>query len=811
MKQLIIGIGIGALLSAGVLSFTRKPVEGEASVTEKSTERDSSSHYKSIRDSGESARFATVKSLSKKKDGQSRLALMNEVYALDMQGLEELLSSEDVLSVSIYDTTGSHLLSSIFTRMVSLSPEKALENMEALPGHIQRRVSHSLFLEWAETDVESALKAVKSLKNPRGKQAGIGAVLGKLAETDPDRALQIANEEGNNWNTKFSVLSAIGKTDPRRALELSKELGQQGQWARQTLLSMWVMKDPTEALQYATSLDNKVQKQQAITGVINGIASSDLDRAYALLEQHKGELGSDQLQMVTSTLASYDPDRALANAEKIENKAQRKTAIMTVIQQLGNTDPDKAVELLSKYEDLVDGRNIQVLAYTLGRSAPEKALQWLEEKGNKGQYAKAFSYTLSQWMQSDERAALTYFEGISDPAVKYNVGKALLSTLSYQRPDLYLKVFEKSEGKLDKNNFREFKQAVSKLAQNDYPAAKLYVETLSDPETKRGAISGLLETLARSDADEAVKYAQQLPGKKERDYALGGVLQTLTWKDPEKAAEIIADNDYKTLGDFSVNSFISQYVRSDLEGAKTFYQSIPDPLIKDKAVSSLIREMGKDDPSAALEFALNQEQTEGIHNSLTSIGQQYAKQNPTEGLNEIMKQSPGEARSKVVSSFFERWATTDRDAALEALSRTEVSAATQSRVYERAGASYAREPENGQRWLSSLPEGAAKNSATNSFISTWSRNQPNEAAEWVNELPNGNQRDGAVKSLVGAFDNAEPAYALEWASTITDQATKKSTLSSSYNSWKKRDAEAAEVWLNSTNVLSPKEKQELSK
>lgn len=113
----------------------------------------------------------------------------------------------------------------------------------------------------------------------------------------------------------------------------------------------------------------------------------------------------------------------------------------------------------------------------------------------------------------------------------------------------------------------------------------------------------------------------------------------------------------------------------------------------------------------------------------------------------------------------------------------------------------------GAAWICTLPEGKARDSASERLVYEWVKNDAPAASVWIDSLPKGAQRDDATGLLIGQIREEDPVNALVWANSITDPGKALTSEKDVYKSWFGTDPVAASQAVQS---LSPEEQQRLS-
>lgn len=200
----------------------------------------------------------------------------------------------------------------------------------------------------ALTDVQKALEIADAIWH-EGDQGRIRLVAVKvLAKTDPEKAYEIAKTLESSFEKtealKF-IVAAFARSDPERGLEIriEKHLNE----CLEPFFTELAKVDIEKALQLANTFED-ILKYKALIGIINFIKLSNIDRALAIA----GGDGDDALvHHVLPHLAISDLERALAQANSIENILSKSRCLAGIAETLAHADPARAHEIANSIED----------------------------------------------------------------------------------------------------------------------------------------------------------------------------------------------------------------------------------------------------------------------------------------------------------------------------------------------------------------------------------------------------------------------------------------------------------------------------
>jgi hypothetical protein len=220
----------------------------------------------------------------------------------------------------------------------------------------------------------------------------VGRVLLKAAEADPVNALVWAREflSGENLDTAFAGIAPIlAERDPRAAIALFDEVQafpNQMQAASGIGLALG-RSEYALAMTWAESFFSETERAFALSGVLNGMAGRDTDRAAA------------EYRRVVETMKSRYREQVLAD---------RATSGNTVDEEYEGLSPEEIekAELAKPNPNLVYLENAsRAIALELARQDPLKALDWARSMDLYQGRAVAMETIYEEWGARDPEAA----------------------------------------------------------------------------------------------------------------------------------------------------------------------------------------------------------------------------------------------------------------------------------------------------------------------------------------------------------------------------------------------------------------------
>jgi hypothetical protein len=220
----------------------------------------------------------------------------------------------------------------------------------------------------------------------------VGRVLLKAAEADPVNALAWAREflSGENLDTAFAgIAPVLAGRDPKAAIALFDEVQtfpNQMQAAAGIGLALG-RSDYALAMTWAESFFSETERAFALSGVLNGMAGRDTQRA------------AEEYRRVVETMKSRYREQVLAD---------RATSGITVDEEYEGLSPEEIekAELAKPNPNLVYLENAsRAIALELARQDPLKALDWARSMDPYQGRAVAMETIYEEWGAKDPEAA----------------------------------------------------------------------------------------------------------------------------------------------------------------------------------------------------------------------------------------------------------------------------------------------------------------------------------------------------------------------------------------------------------------------
>ena len=256
--------------------------------------------------------IAVIKSEVKENSDLKRYLMLYEAVAqLPKESLREAFQKAR-------EANNSVAMRAIERRWAEVDPLTALQ---VWSEHGPDRVSDAFFSAWSRLSPVAALRWLESL--PEGERKG---------------------------STRNSILSTIAKSDPQRALDYANQIGDGPDRAQLVAkaFEVFVSKNAAQALAAAKMLPEGSGKQAAFDTVLSKIADSNLEEAQKLIASLPPDSVSTASREVGSRMAKADPESAVRWADSLPEGKSRQSAFWAIAGAWATKDVEGAAAWLDK-------------------------------------------------------------------------------------------------------------------------------------------------------------------------------------------------------------------------------------------------------------------------------------------------------------------------------------------------------------------------------------------------------------------------------------------------------------------------------
>lgn len=303
----------------------------------------------------------------------------------------------------------------MLTRWGKADPEGALAYAAGLGRDKAGRDATIILSAVAADDPQRAVKWLEDPDNKLVKQPWLGQFLAgsvtkEWVRQDPEAALEWAmnTPESQRSGAYSGVLGTIAATDPKRAATLASTLPEGD--ARNEIIGQiaraWSETSPVEAIQWASSLDDK-ERKRATNEALGKWAQSDPEEAADYVDQlADGDRIEGMLDRVASNWARQEPESAAMWLMDMDESADKADAMGDVMWNWTVADPEAASTwLLEQPEGNSRDEGIGALAKATFDKDPESAVTWAAHMSDETKRQWAVGVGVNVWLDRDPAAA----------------------------------------------------------------------------------------------------------------------------------------------------------------------------------------------------------------------------------------------------------------------------------------------------------------------------------------------------------------------------------------------------------------------
>lgn len=291
--------------------------------------------------------------------------------------------------------------------------EEAIAHFRSLGITDNRLGEYSLLLSaWAKADPFSALAYAKEHTNSR---FATDTILTSWASLDPDAALFWAqsNHTGEGANPHLvGVIRGLAESDPQRATALMTEMPrsrERGE-ALDAVLPYLLAKGNEATLAWIANISDDSLRNGAMMRAANRLAANDPAGTVAWLLENPGEATDRRMDDVFSTWARKDEQAAMSSLARLPAGEIRSDALRGIVSSVAGQDPSKALSIMDRYGADVNDNVVRNFIWHSFRNNPATAVSQIARIENDGQRDRMYRHTLERWLERDASAASTWMQ-----------------------------------------------------------------------------------------------------------------------------------------------------------------------------------------------------------------------------------------------------------------------------------------------------------------------------------------------------------------------------------------------------------------
>ncbi len=512
---------------------------------------------------------------------------------------------------------GHDLVSKLYQRWTEIDPSAALRHAEGLTGR-NRLIGLGIVLSaWAQREPYKVIAWIEEHGKEGETSSGIYAALRKIAETDPEEAIALAERRkgggnrsssvsGDNWHVNMGGLNASflysdwASRDPGAAAAKAASIpnAQERTNVFLAIARQWAELDPEAAWAWGSGLERAPERDRVLQSIVGGLVANDeTDQAVAFLDSlPAGQARKSALGQIAMAMAKSDPEKGYEFVRSQARNSSEEQAYSSILREWARTDPERVFRIAHEEIDPGSVRNsaVQAVIDEAARRDPSLALDLLG-KMDDGALRRNSSMLAHSLARSDVKTAIAWAEGLPDGSTKGSALSAIFSEWANEDPE----------------------QASAEALR------------IGNEEFRRQSLRNTLNLWGQNDAVEAMTWAvRNLRTEDQASLIPNSLLGTWARQDIEGAAEWVAALPDGELRSQSLRSFVSAYASHDLVAAGEWLKRIGPGEARDQAVRQYASAVFDTDPQAALAWAESIGKEGDRHSQIENLARQYLQYSP---------------------------------------------------------------------------------------------------------------------------------------------------------------------------------------
>ena len=330
------------------------------------------------------------------------------------------------------------LQETILYRWAESDPQAAYEIMQTLPKGRTSNVNYTIFTNIANQNPREALNLIENISSSRNRVDAYNATIQTWAAKDARAAANFITQIDNKQLRQQlapTVIQYLSTESPDDALIFARELDPNGQmYLQDTVIGQIAGTNPERALQLAQSAELVTVRQQLMVTVVNNLSYQDPQRAAAMIDQiPSAEITPEIINSVVYNWANSDPDAAIAWVNS-KSGSLRNDGLISIGSQLASVDPDLAASYLPQLNGQVRESWAQNITYNYSSYDLAEAAIWIENFRGESIYNNLLSSVVNQAASTDVDYALQLAQNTSNAKQRNGLIRQIADQISYSNP-----------------------------------------------------------------------------------------------------------------------------------------------------------------------------------------------------------------------------------------------------------------------------------------------------------------------------------------------------------------------------------------
>ena len=433
------------------------------------------------------------------------------------------------------------------------------DRIEAELGIKPNRSNRANFLYHLADQSPAAAAAYVNTLQPRGtRREAVYWLANYLQWTNPAAAATVERLLADEWaRSTFNsvVVEDAVRADPQAVLDqlVGGNRSNIDQGTISTALRSIASKDLDAAKMYYLQLDSEDDRRTLGSAIVEEIAGSDFDEAMTWARANESADYPMLAMQLLRSLASTDPERALAESRAYPDSNWREMLVSNIIQSIAHDDPRKALQLSAD----IPGS--------------------MERKGTQRR-------VLAQWANDDPEAAVNWILNQDE-----NVARELLregSSIIRENTSAAIRILPL----LDEETAQRWRyQITERLAGSRSPEeAMAFANRFQGEEDYEKLQSAVVMGIAHRDPDRAMALAAQLTDVRVRDAAYAQIVGRTTGSNPADSLAVLNMISTESYREMAASSIASEWTVTDPQAARRWVESLQPGRTRDAAITGYV-------------------------------------------------------------------------------------------------------------------------------------------------------------------------------------------------------------------------------
>ncbi|MBN1240241.1 MAG: hypothetical protein JXB36_17185 [Gammaproteobacteria bacterium] len=300
--------------------------------------------------------------------------------------------------------------------LADTDPLRAIRYAEATRGPARQTYLQAAAAAWGRRDPDAALAWAR---RAQPQDRNLLAVVRGIAQSDPDRALDVAMNDPNRMVQLAGVQSAVGAMAASGgdvahiADRLAAEAGDPAEGMLNAVTSIWATVDPQAAVDWMLANGDRAGTAR-LGSAAQRLAAQDPALAASYVQRVPAEVRPELISAIAAGYAQSDPEQALLWLEQIRGQPGYESAATAVVRSVAVYDAPAAARLLENAGGAgpESAMAATMIANQWASQDPAAAADWAQRLEHRDLRSSALGGVARQWAANDRDTARAWALGL---------------------------------------------------------------------------------------------------------------------------------------------------------------------------------------------------------------------------------------------------------------------------------------------------------------------------------------------------------------------------------------------------------------